>query len=79
MNKDNSYNNKNQENDNNHYVGFGVGLGLIGGSLFATVIGIVFGLMGDSLFPMVIGIGAGFGMLLGIVIGAVMDYNKNKN
>ncbi|WMM26528.1 hypothetical protein RBU61_07600 [Tissierella sp. MB52-C2] len=78
INEDNSYNNKNQENDNNHYVGFGVGVGLIGGCLFAAVIGVVFGLMGDSLFPMVLALGSGFGMLMGIVIGAVMDNNKNK-
>ncbi|WP_201259885.1 hypothetical protein [Tissierella sp. P1] len=77
-NKDNSYNNKNQENDNNHYVSFGVGVGLIGGCLFATVIGVVFGLMGDNLFPMVMALASGFGMLMGIVIGAVMDNNKNK-
>lgn len=73
INKDNSY-----SNDKNSYVGFGVGFGLMGGTLFATVIGAVFGLIGDGFFPMVISLGAGYGMLLGIVIGVVMDYNKNR-
>lgn len=65
-------------NDNNYYLSLGVGFGLVGGSLFATIIGFVFGLMGDSLFLILMGLGPSFGMLIGIVIGIIMDYNKNK-
>jgi len=68
----------NIKKDKNFYVNFGVGFGLLGGSLFAIIIGFVFGLIGDSTFPIVMSLGPGFGMLFGIVIGAVMDYNKNK-
>ncbi len=64
--------------DNNSYVSFGVGFGLLGGSLFAIIIGLVFGLIGDSIFTIVMALGPAFEMLFGIVIGAVIDYNKNK-
>ena len=64
--------------DKNSYVSFGAGFGLLGGSLFVIIIGLVFGLIGDSIFPIVMALGPAFGMLFGIVIGAVMDYNKNK-
>jgi F0F1-type ATP synthase assembly protein I len=74
--KDNQTDNK--KRDNNYYLSFGIGFGLIGGSLFATIIGSVFGLIGDSSFPMVMAFSPAIGMIVGIVVGAIMDSNKNK-
>lgn len=51
-----------------------MGFGLIGGAN----IGIITGLIGNGLSALNLAMGAGFGMLIGIVVGAIMDFNKNK-
>lgn len=57
---------KNNKNNNNYfYLGYGISFGLIIGA-------------GLGMFFNNIAIGSGFGMLIGITIGTLMDYNKNK-
>lgn len=69
--KNNNYG-KQDNNDRNSHVGFGVGFGLLGGAAFSTIVGMFFK------FPLIWASGPGFGMLIGIVIGSIMDSNKNK-
>ena len=58
------------ENAMNSSVGFGVGFGLLGGAAFSTIIGMFFD------FPLIWAFGPGFGMLIGLVIGIMMDKIK---
>ncbi|WP_226036758.1 hypothetical protein [Aquibacillus saliphilus] len=68
----NNSNKKQDNNDRNSYVGFGVAFGLLGGAVFSSIVGIFFE------FPLIWAFGPGLGMLIGIVIGSIMDLNKNK-
>ena len=72
MNDKNDINKKQENNDRNSRVGYGVAFGLLGGSAFSTIVGMFFK------FPLIWAFGPGFGMLIGIVIGAIMDLNKNE-
>gem|GEM_PF-1341159 len=92
MNNKNNNNKKQDNNDRNSYVGYGVGFGLIGGSIFSTIIligGSIFStiiLIGGSNFPtiaemiyefpLIWALGPSFGMLIGIIIGSIIDLNK---
>lgn len=61
-----------KNNNKYSYIGFGISFGLIGGALTAVII---------NLFietPLVWAFTPGFGMLIGIIIGAIIDHNKNK-
>jgi hypothetical protein len=60
------------KNDKNHCLGFGIGFGLLGGALSATIIGIFLEA------PLVWTFVPGLGMLVGMIIGIIMDANKNK-
>ncbi len=70
MNINNDSSEKQDKNDVSSYVGYGVAFGLIGGALFSSIIGMFFR------FPLIWAFGPGFGMLIGIVVGAVMDSNR---
>jgi uncharacterized membrane protein len=71
--KDKNDINKIQDNkERNSHVGYGISFGLIGGAAFSTIIGFLFE------FPLIWAFGPGFGMLIGIIIGAIMDSNENK-
>lgn len=72
MNEKNNINKGQDNNDRNSYVGFGIAFGLLGGAVFAIIVGMFFK------FPLIWAFGPGFGMMIGIVIGAIMDLNKNK-
>jgi len=67
----NNINKKQDTNDRNSYVGFGVAFGLLAGAVFSSIVGIFE-------FPLIWAFGPGLGMLIGIVIGSIMDSNKNK-
>ncbi len=58
-------------NEKNSYIGYGVGFGLLGGAIFSSLIGMFF----DS--TLIWAFGPGIGMMIGIVIGTIMDYNNN--
>lgn len=58
-------------NEKNSYIGYGVGFGLLGGAIFSSIIGIFFE------FPLIWAFGPGLGMMIGIVIGAIKDFNNN--
>ncbi|HSR03070.1 MAG TPA: hypothetical protein VLM88_00580, partial [Proteiniclasticum sp.] len=70
MNDKNDINNKNDtnniedNNEENSHVAYGVAFGLIGGAAFSSIVGLLFE------FPLIWAFGPGFGMLIGIVIGA---------
>lgn len=68
----NNFNKKQDNNKKNSYVGFGIVFGLLGGAVFSSIVGIFFE------FPLIWAFGPGSGMLIGIVIGSIMDSNKNK-
>jgi len=70
MNINNDSSEKQDKNEARSYVGYGVAFGLIGGALFSSIIGMFFR------FPLIWAFGPGFGMLIGIVVGAVMDSNR---
>ena len=72
MNDKNNINKKQDNNDRNSHVGLGVAFGLLGGTAFSTIGGMFFE------FPLIWAFGPGFGMLTGIVIGSIIDLNKNK-
>ena len=61
-----------EENNKNYYLAYGIGFGLLGGALFAVILGFFL----DTL--LVWAFAPGFGMLAGIIIGIIMDTNKNK-
>ncbi|MDV4150724.1 hypothetical protein R0131_07725 [Clostridium sp. AL.422] len=66
-------NEKNNHNRNEHsYVGYGIAFGLLGGTLFSIIINLFFKSQIDWTFE------PGLGMLIGIIIGSIMDQNKNK-
>ncbi len=71
MNDKNNINKEQEHNDRNSHVGYGVAFGLLGGAAFSTIVGMFFE------FPLIWAFGPGFGMLIGIVIGSIMDLNKN--
>ena len=68
----NNINKKKDNNDRNLYVSYGVAFGLLGGTVFSSIVGMFFKT------PLIWAFGPGLGMLFGIVIGAIMDSNKNK-
>ncbi|UOQ85759.1 hypothetical protein [Gracilibacillus salinarum] len=62
----------NKNNNKNLYVGYGVAFGLLGGAVFSTVV---------EMFiktPIIWAFGPGLGMLIGIVIGTIMDSTKGE-
>lgn len=61
MNDKNNINKKQDNNDRNSYVGFGIAFGLIGGAAFSSIFGIFFK------FPLIWGFGPGFGLLLSLI------------
>lgn len=69
---DNNKIHKKQDNNRNSYVGFGVAFGLLGGAILSIIVGLFFE------FPLIWTFAPGFGMLIGIVIGSIMDLNKSK-
>lgn len=76
MNDKNDMNRKQGEDQDQamiSHVAYGISFGLLGGAAFSTFIGLFFD------FPLIWAFGPGFGMMMGIVIGAVMDLNKNKD
>ena len=84
MNDKNNINKKQDNNDRNSCVGYGVGFGLIGGSIFSTIVligGSNFPTIAEMIheFPLIWALGPSFGMLIGIVIGSIMDSNKINN
>lgn len=67
----------NQKKDKNHYLGLGIGFGLITGSAMGVLFTSVFnGIETGRIFA--IPIGAALGMLVGIVVGTLIDSN-NRN
>jgi len=64
--------NKKQDIHRNSYVGLGVGFGLLGGAVCSSIVGMF---LND---PLIWAFGPGLGMLIGIVIGSIMDSRKNK-
>ena len=60
------------KNNKNYYLSYGIGFGLLGGSFIAILLGLFL----DT--PLVWAFAPGFGMLAGIMIGIIMDSNKNK-
>lgn len=70
-------NNKEDQNNKNYFLSFGIGFGLLAGVLFASFSGIFIESPLSSTF--IWGLGPGLGMLIGIVIGSLMDYKQNKD
>lgn len=70
MSDKNNINKKQDNNDRNSCVGYGVAFGLIGGTTFSTIVVMIFE------FPLIWMLGPSFGMLIGIVIGSKMDEIK---
>lgn len=60
------------KNNKNYYLSYGIGFGLLGGAFLAVLLGFFL----DT--PLVWAFAPGFGMLAGIIIGTIMDSNKNK-
>jgi len=60
------------KDNNNSYIGYGVAFGLIAGTLFS----IVFGMFLST--PLIWAFGPGIGMMIGIVIGSMMDFKKQQ-
>lgn len=65
--------NEPEKNHSNSAIGYGVAVVLIGGALISSIVGIFFR------FPLIWAFGPGFGMLIGIVIGSIMESNKITN
>lgn len=63
--------NNNQDNGKNTYLSYGIGFGLLGGAVVATI------LMPFINTPLVWAFTPGIGMLIGIIIGTIIDSNKN--
>ncbi len=81
MNDKNNNNKKQDNNDRNSCVGYGVGFGLVGGSIFSTIVligGSNFPAIAEMIyeFPLIWALGPLFGILIGIVIGSIMDLNN---
>lgn len=60
------------KNNKNYYLSYGIGFGLLGGVFLAVLLGLFLET------PLVWAFAPGFGMLAGIIIGTIMDSNKNK-
>jgi hypothetical protein len=60
------------KNNKNYYLSYGIGFGLLGGFFLAVLLGLFLET------PLVWAFAPGFGMLAGIIIGTIMDSNKNK-
>lgn len=60
------------KNSKGYYLGFGIGFGLLVGALIAIIAGMFIK------SPLVWAFAPGLGMLDGIIIGAVLDANKDK-
>lgn len=73
MDDKNNINKKEDNDDENSYIGYGVGFGLMAGSLVSTIIGMFFN------FPLIWAFGPGFGMFIGIIIASIIDFNKKKD
>lgn len=69
--------NKENQNNNNRFLSFGIGFGLIAGALFASIGGIF--IKSPLIRVFVWALAPGLGMLSGIVIGSLMDHNRNKD
>ncbi|WP_373470773.1 hypothetical protein [Carnobacterium alterfunditum] len=54
-----------------YYLSYGIGFGLMGGSLLAVMMGMFFE------FPFIWAIGSGVGILIGVVVGTLMDTHTN--
>lgn len=64
---------ENNNRDNKYYhLSLGIVFGLLGGALSAIIIGIFLKT------PLIWAFAPGIGMLIGIITGAIMDANKNK-
>ena len=61
-----------KENNQQSYIAYGVAFGLLGGSILSSLAGLLF----DT--PLVWAFCPGIGLMIGIIIGIVMDANKNK-
>ena len=62
-----------EEKNENEYLSYGIGFGLLGGALLAVILGGFF----DTLFGWFFA--PGFGLLLGTLIGIKLDtYKKNE-
>lgn len=70
MNDKKNIDKKQDQNNRNSHVGFGIGFGLLGGAAFSTIVGMFFE------FPLIWAFGPAIGMLIGIVIGVMMDKNE---
>ncbi|MBC8590049.1 hypothetical protein [Wansuia hejianensis] len=66
------FENNNNKNNKDYYLGLGIGFGLIGGTLFATILKMF---IKSSLVWF---FAPGLGMLVGMIIGIIIDANKNK-
>lgn len=60
------------EEKDSSYIGYGVACGLISGALFS----VVFGMFIST--PLIWAFGPGIGMMIGIVIGSIMDFKKQQ-
>ena len=60
-----------EDNNKNYYLRYGIGFGLLGGALLAVFLGLFLNT------PLVWAFAPGFGLLAGIIIGNIMDVNKN--
>ncbi|HLR71453.1 MAG TPA: hypothetical protein VK085_08480 [Pseudogracilibacillus sp.] len=61
-----------ENHNHNKHLGYGISFGLIGGALLAVLLGSFFNTM------LVWAFAPGFGMLLGMMVGIIMDANHNK-
>lgn len=73
MTKKNNINKDKDNKDDNTCLGYGVAFGLLAGAIFSSIVGVIFE------FPLIWAFGPGFGVLIGIVVGSVMDSNKSEN
>ena len=63
--------NNDNENNKNLYLSYGTSFGLLAGTITASILGMLFETI------LVWAITPGFGLLAGIIIGMMMDANKN--
>lgn len=60
------------KHEKNHYLGLGIGFGLIAGSAIGILVESLIGGIGSGMF-FAIPIGSSIGMLMGIVVGTLLD------